>query len=721
MKHLKITLLMIPLALVAAVSCHRETIPEPYNPVYPSGKTPILVQPYIDEDWMPITKSPSDITEVDANKLQDRGFGLYAFYTGTESYSSAKDSSEYANFGLVLNNREYTYSGSAWQNAGVPEFWPASKDDNLTLLAYAPYDTWHDKVSYDGSVPSIVYDDYVAQSLTAAELSKQRDILWGTNSAGLPHRDVEKDDFTPEGTADIHFRHAVAKVQLMARSILASESRAFIRQDAITTTVGSDGPETPTPEEAVNQGLTTLTEKDVVTEFPVVSTSYLLWRNYACRQTQTREEVFQQYIFRTDTQGRTAYYSVEGKRYLIEEASFSGFNKTGTLVLDNTSAYSPLWVNVTEFDGVSPEYVLTNDGSTVLEDTLHYVAPATLKSNFFLYQGVTDEPRDLLDGYFLYVIPKLVKTQSDQIDISIHYHVLDISGQITNTETREIVMVKSRERKRTVSRERDSGDFTVRKGVISGIWDKPSLEEFEGHLPDWPAWPELADDEGWDNPAYGSYTVYSGDDDPWTPGVDELDDAHSTISYTEDKHLTGSIASSFEGGRAYTITFILTGDKMGIEVVTHPWELEEASFDYTPEINDVIQALTYDSDYVDYADAAGNVYINNRMGRFYFRLGEGKYVAWQASLVGDAAFGFTDEYGNFLLDENGRRVTSIRHSIDPTVMNNIYVKAIDNHATITSRAKLRIYYIDASNEVTTALNLVNLQGVNEWTIVQNAN
>ena len=46
---------------------------------------------------------------------------------------------------------------------------------------------------------------------------------------------------------------------------------------------------------------------------------------------------------------------------------------------------------------------------------------------------------------------------------------------------------------------------------------------------------------------------------------------------------------------------------------------------------------------------------------------------------------------------------------------------MDNTATVTSKAKLRIYYLDVSNNVTVALNLVNLQGVNEWTIVQNAN
>ena len=54
-------------------------------------------------------------------------------------------------------------------------------------------------------------------------------------------------------------------------------------------------------------------------------------------------------------------------------------------------------------------------------------------------------------------------------------------------------------------------------------------------------------------------------------------------------------------------------------------------------------------------------------------------------------------------------------------MNYIYVKAVDNSSSVTNSAKLRIYYIDATGDAVVALNLVNLQGVTEWNIVQNAN
>lgn len=169
------------------------------------------------------------------------------------------------------------------------------------------------------------------------------------------------------------------------------------------------------------------------------------------------------------------------------------------------------------------------------------------------------------------------------------------------------------------------------------------------------------------------------------------------------------------------MNLIVAGDKIELDVVPRPWDLKEFEFDYNANINDVIQPLTYDSSFIDYADAGGNVYINNRMGKFFFQLGAGKYASWQASLVGDAAFGFCDENGNFILDEHGNRVASIRNAIDPEVMNYIYIKPVNTEASVTSHAKLRIYYIDATGDAVVALNLVEMAGVTEWTIWQNAN
>ena len=130
------------------------------------------------------------------------------------------------------------------------------------------------------------------------------------------------------------------------------------------------------------------------------------------------------------------------------------------------------------------------------------------------------------------------------------------------------------------------------------------------------------------------------------------------------------------------------------------------------------------------------VYINNRMGKFYFRIGKGKYLYWQASLIGDDAFAFTDENGEYLLDSDNGYLTSIRGDIGDE-MNYIYVKATNTASQVTSSAKLRIYLFDSDNHAVVALPRTNPdwlflnakyidgngdeQRVQEWTVIQTAN
>ena len=706
-------------AMVAlAYSCTKEYTPKRHNGLYSESKVPISAYPVLPEGWNPLTRAVSDITQINDTTLQSSGFGVYAFYTGRESFSSSKDSSEYTRFGLVLNNREFEYTGGKWQNAGTAEFWPASTGEKLTLFGYAPYDTWSSQVQYTGSVPYIVYDNYVAQSLSESELSKQRDILWGTNTSGLIHKNVEKGDYDPEGNVDMHFRHATAKVSFTVTGSLPGEVRTLVNSGTINSSNGPDGdPEDGPVSESIGTPQTTWSAGSEYSEGGIMNRKY--YKDYTATQTQTKTETYTQVRYRTVTQSRTATYTTQGKRYLVEYMTLKGFNRTGTLMLENTSAYTPTWTNVTPFTGNDPEYTL-NSGN-VLSQSLRYVNASTVQNNFGTYLGVSEEPTDMMSGYFLYAVPKTVSSASDQIDVSLKYHALNVAGNVSVTESRQLIQVATRTLTRTCTRTRVSQAIKV-QGTSSGwgggrTYTTPSDNEAV-YTQEWDdiAWGGWGN---WSNPSWGNYSEYSQGN--WHSSEETITNA--TVNYNDDTApvLNGKIMTSFQGGRAYTLNVVIAGDKINLDIVPRPWTLEEMTFDYTSNVNDVIQALTYDSAYIDYADAAGNVYINNRVGRFYFRLGRGKYVAWQASLVGDAAFGFTDENGNFLLDGQGNRVTSVRGGVDPAVTNNIYVKALNSSATVTSRAKLRIYYIDADNDVTAALNLVNMQGVNEWTIVQNAN
>ena len=681
---------IIGMLIASLSSCQKESGVE--KPIY-EGERQISIRPdVVDEDWTPTrAMSPALTTE----SLRTDGFGVYAYYTGTNDFTDISTIN-----GLVLKNRQFSYNSgtSSWENTGKAEFWPTAQGEKLTFFAYAPWSVWNDKVSTSGDVPSIQYDNYVAQNLSVSELEKQRDILWGTNTAGMTHKNVSASSYTNEGTVDMHFRHAVAKVNFAVRGTLAGETKNVIQEGSPTNT--STGAST-----SVTGPTSSETEDSYA-----VSRRYSNSNQWQCTHTQTQREEYTVTETRTVSQTRTVIYSTEGKRYLIEYVTFKGFYQKGTLLLDNASAYESSWTSLEKFSGTDPEYTLSS--SNVLSTPLRYVSATTLQNDFGTYTGVSETALSMMGDYFLYCIPRPI-VNNDNIEVKLKYHIANVGGRVTSSQSRTVRQSRTRLYSRSRSRTRSQSNY------ISST-TQPAGTEFTFN--NWGNW--SIRDNNWNSGSgwnAGNWSDWISEDDHWDIDSESLSNA--TVNYNDDPApiLEGKILPPFQGGRAYTITLILSGDKIELDVVPRPWQLEETTFDYTSQINDVIQALTYDSSYIDYADAQGNVYINNRMGKFYFRLGRGKYIAWQASLVGDAAFGFTDENGNFLLDDHGQRVTSIRGGVDPDVTNYIYVKAINTSATVTSRAKLRIYYIDSDNNVTAALNLVNLQGVNEWTIVQNAN
>lgn len=706
------------LITLVAFSCHKAELRD-RSGLSGKGRVKINATAVLPEGWRPMTRAVGDITNVNDSVLQSRGFGVYAFYTGEENYSAATDSSAYEKFGLVLNNRKFEYSSSAWNNSGKAEFWPTYSDDNLSLFAYAPWDTWNSLVSYNGKETSIKYDNYVAQSLTESELSKQRDLLWGTNTAGNPHRDVRKDNYDPEGTVDFHFRHATAKISFSARGTLPGVGRTFKRSEPNGDP--DDGDATYT-DGSPSYGNVSYTNSGV-TEVSRYQQNSRYYIEYECTRTFTRTRTTPRTERLNQTEHAKNYYTYDGKKYLVESASFKGFNQKGTLLLNNTSAYTPEWTGVTAFNAANPEYVLEPVSGNALTPGMRFDALATIQSDVASYSGIREEPNDMMSGYFLYAIPKTPANAADRVKLNLKYHVMNSQYDAWVSADRPRVRIRQgsvtatatyAERKTVTNNSRYGYNYVTTPGVNSfGFSNTHNFSESD--------YVESGGAVSYGDPSYEYGEWVESNEEHTVPNS-------ATIDFDDDPNggagvsLNGEIITPFLGGRAYTINLIIAGDKLDVDVVPRPWELNEYSFDYNANINDVIQALTYDSSTIDYADAQGNVYINNRMGKFYFKLGAGKYASWQASLVGDSAFGFTDENGNWLYESDGvTRVSSIRNPIDPSVTNYIYIKAIDSSASVMGRAKLRIYYIDATGEATVALNLVNMDGVTEWTIVQNAN
>lgn len=721
-QHILLCLLVLSTLAASCIKDTYQTWITPY-PIDNSGK--IQIKPTVDTDWVPV-KSGYD--PIDDESLKDEGFGVIAYYTGSEDFSTTRPHTisddpalGYAKFGTVLNNRQFLYneSGGYWYYAAPEEYWPTAAGEHLTFFAYAPW-SWHESVNTSGPVPYIPYT--VAPDLTVASLEAQRDLLWGTDASGFPHRDVQASDFTPNGTVDMHFRHALAKLHF---TISGLESDLGEREMYYTDIVRVEGnwPADDTDFEIRNEVTTVADPEGDTPQYVGTITSTGSWLNR--QHSQTAEKVWrfkktietEEYQEREVDVSQSSVAEISGKRYLLGEVSLQGLNQSGLLLLDNFSAGEPEWQ--IGAPGESQNYQLLSS-NTVMEQSLRRVDDDTFKAGIDTYTGVTMDPKELMT-YPLYALPRAAGSGS--LNIRVTYHTLDISTDRTTPMNDTVTGTRTRSHVETWQFIITVSATITWNGGITTTSNRPSVNNLTSFFPT-PAKPSSDDNRwvlytdsqpSWDDPP--PRVSLSEEDPEWVEETPYY--ADFTIDDT-DVTLEGSIPGLFEGGKSYTINLLLSGDRIELQVTPRPWTLEDQDFEYKGNINPIIQALTYDGNTVDHADYAGNVFIDNRMAHFYFQLGAGKYIGWQAILVGDTAFGFTDSNGEFL-KENGERVASISGTIDPAVRNDIYIRAIDDGATVTSRAKLRIYYIDSNGEATAALNLVNMDGVTEWTIVQNAN
>lgn len=153
-----------------------------------------------------------------ANDLRQTGFGVFAYTTGEKDY--AAEQTEYLpNF---MYNQRVTYdpASSAWSYAPLV-YWPEGK---TSFFAYAPYqqDASERLTAMNGSTSfpagnSYKGDPTVTYSV-AGDPTKSVDLLWATNTEGLPWLNQVKP--TVSSRLTFYFRHALAKVNLQAEYVL---------------------------------------------------------------------------------------------------------------------------------------------------------------------------------------------------------------------------------------------------------------------------------------------------------------------------------------------------------------------------------------------------------------------------------------------------------------------------------------------------------------------
>lgn len=368
LKH-KFTPLLLPLLLLGACSSERGNDPTPEQLPVPIGFSPNVAGE--------TSRAGITYNEKDINTLNNSGFGVFCYYSGTNNYASttapkAQD--------VVMNNvKVYRPDGSTaiWQYF-PKRFWP-SAGNKLTFFAYAPY--MGEATVKSGSVPKGTYSQgnkmeltsyvdkgvyYPAIKYTATNnLDDQNDLLWGTDARGLPIANADIKDHT-NGFVYFQMCHALARLQFYITST----------EDYRSSWVGRP-PST--------------------------------WLDYSYET-----------------------------RLLVKRVTISNQYGEGTLVLNNTEVFTPQWVNKTGVGGTDGQWLSFNFTTNLNELINGTVNDDHLKNDWDAHKGVTADTTNLLtNNAGVLVIPKLRVDLNDQMK---HTSITVVSQRVTrwtNNQTGE--------------------------------------------------------------------------------------------------------------------------------------------------------------------------------------------------------------------------------------------------------------------------------------------
>lgn len=386
LKH-KFTPLLLPLLLLGACSSERGNDPTPEQLSVPIGFSPNVAGE--------ASRAGITYNEKDINTLNNSGFGVFCYYSGTNNYTSAKAPEAQD---VVMNNvKVYRDNGSTaiWQYS-PKRFWP-SAGNKLTFFAYAPY--MGEATVKSGSVPESTYSAdgtngnkmeltsyvdkgvyYPAVKYTAtSNLGDQNDLLWGTDARGLP---IANADIKDHANGFVYFQmcHALARLQFYITST----------EDYNSSVVGTLPPG---------------------------------WQ----------------------------YYTTE-TRLLVKRVTISNQYGEGTLVLNNTEVFTPRWVNKKGVDGTDGKWLSFNFTTNLNELINGTVNDDHLKNDWDAHKGVTADTTNLLtNNAGVLVIPKLRDDLNDQMK---HTSITVVSQRVTrwtNNQTGETSISRGDDISRTAT------------------------------------------------------------------------------------------------------------------------------------------------------------------------------------------------------------------------------------------------------------------------------
>ena len=201
---------MAAMAAMMLGSCSTDEVVNDYSP-----ENAIQFGTYVGRN------AESRATVIDNVKLAEDHFGVYAYYTGTDSWNTTTHTPNFMSNQMV-EGTVTTNVVTGWTYSPT-KYWPNNNGAKLTFFAYAPYCADPDPLGNETNITSVPANNTTGYPSIGFEVNEtvasQTDLLYA---------DVDKDDSklmdltkqTVNDEVKFHFKHALSKIAFYAETVI---------------------------------------------------------------------------------------------------------------------------------------------------------------------------------------------------------------------------------------------------------------------------------------------------------------------------------------------------------------------------------------------------------------------------------------------------------------------------------------------------------------------
>lgn len=180
--------------MLVGIGCSSDEVVNDYSP-----ENAIQFGTYVGRD------AQSRAASIDGSILESKGFGVFAYYTGTDNFGNGSPLN-------YMRNQEVRFTNSVWTYSPI-KYWPNNENDKISFFAYAPY--WNASTSAI-NISGIPASDATGNPLITfkvpTEVTDQVDLLYA-NQPNLKKQDVNEN-------IKFVFQHALARVGFKVEAMI---------------------------------------------------------------------------------------------------------------------------------------------------------------------------------------------------------------------------------------------------------------------------------------------------------------------------------------------------------------------------------------------------------------------------------------------------------------------------------------------------------------------